>query len=476
MSAIFGNGNNVQNMQFRGAVDGSMAKVDSSAGADRIRSALDSANMNSLSTQEKNVLMSTIDTLAADGYISDADANTVVGMISRFESTGRFFDTITGGNLGQVNVPQGHQGWNPSDSLRGAVGGALGTLIGNAANPQPWIPSPIAQAAAKFPANPLFGGLLGFGIDKVVSTFKDALFMGASKGMLNTCDGCANQQRVSDALDKADLSKLDPKERATVMSQLGFAALDGHISKIEADAIIDTLNNAQGIVPTQNGPWEIKQDGGKAHIDLGNYTLDLNEGNSEFILTNKETGEKTRIWGDPHFEHNGKAVGDFYGTMTLNLDDGTKITIHTTPYDKNTQMTLSTELVITKGDQAMVVQGLDQNKLGDLQIGQVADGGKLVDWANDDGVSIYEDKSGGGWQRMNEGGYMSKIDRDFLGSIRDDAARPGGNSVDGNTYFAGFDFGQFFTLPVIRPSLDTTGDAGDRRNALPLGGLGPRNG
>ncbi len=334
MSAIFGNGNNVQNMQFRGAVDGSMAKVDSSAGADRIRSALDTANMNALSTQEKNVLMSTIDTLAADGYISDSDANTVVGMISRFESTGRLFDTLTGGNLGQTNVPQGHQGWNPSDSLRGAVGGALGTLIGNmGGSTQPWIPSPIAQAAAKFPTNPLFGGLLGFGIDKVVSTFKDALFMGASKGMLNTCDGCANQQRVSDALDKADLSKLDPKERATVMSQLGFAALDGHISKIEADAIIDTLNNAQGIVPTQNGPWEVKQDGGKAHIDLGNYTLDLNEGNSEFILTNKETGEKTRIWGDPHFEHNGKAVGDFYGTMTMHLDDGTKITIHTTPYD-----------------------------------------------------------------------------------------------------------------------------------------------
>ncbi|WP_300621176.1 DUF1521 domain-containing protein [Dokdonella sp.] len=463
MSAILGSGSNVQNMQFRGAIDGSMSRVDASAGATRIREALDSVNMNNLSTQEKNVLMSTIDTLAADGYISDADANTVVGMINSFQSTGRVFDTLLGGNGGQLDVPQGHQGWNPSDSLRGAVGNALGTLIGNGTGTQPWVPSPIAQAAAKFPTNPLFGGLLGFSIDKVVQTFKDALFMGASKGMLNTCDGCDNQQRVSDALDKADLSKMSPEDRTKVLSQIGFAALDGHVSKIEADAIIDTLNKAQGIVPTKEGPWEVKQDGGKAHIDLGNYTLDLNEGNSEFILTNKETGEKTRIWGDPHFEVDGKAVGDFYGTMTLNLDDGTKITIHTTPYDQNKNMTLSTELVITKGDQAMVIQGLDQNTLGDLQIGQVSKGGQLVDWVNDDGVNIYEDAAGGGWQRMTDGGYMTKIDRDFLGSIRDDVPagstpNPGANANHGNP----FAFGPFFTLPIFTPTLLTDNGGGTR--------------
>lgn len=444
-----------------------MSRVDASAGASRIRDALDTANMNSLSTQEKNVLMSTVDTLAADGYISDADANTVTGMIKTFESTGRVFDTLIGANGGQINVPQGHQGWNPSDSLRGAIGEALGGAFGGGANPPGWTPSPTARAAANFPTNPLFGGLLGFGIDKVVQTFKDALFMGASKGMLGTCDGCDNQQRVSDALDKADLSKVSPEDRTKVLSQIGFAALDGHVSKIEADAIIDTLNKAQGIVPTQNGPWEIKQDGGKAQIDLGNYTLDLNEGNSEFILTNKQTGEKTRIWGDPHMEVNGKAVGDFYGTMTLNLDDGTKITIHTTPYDKNNNMTLSTELVITKGDQAMVVQGLDQNKLGDLQIGQVSSSGQFVDWVNDDGVNIYEDASGGGWQRMDSGGYLTNVDRDFLGSIRDDAGAPGGNAPNPNPNEGPFTPGPFFLTPIFTPPpvLDNGGDTprNDRR-------------
>ena len=61
--------------------------------------------------------------------------------------------------------------------------------------------------------------------------------------------------------------------------------------------------------------------------------------------------------------------------MTLNLDDGTKITIHTTPHDQNKNMTLPRpSWFITKGDQAMVIQGLDQNTPGDPQIGQVSKG------------------------------------------------------------------------------------------------------
>lgn len=453
----------VENAQFRGGVDGSLSRVDAGAGADRVRAALDSVDSNQLSTQEKNILMSTIDTVAADGFISDADANTVVGMIKSFESTGRVFDTLFGGNSGQLNVPQGHQGWTPADSLRGAFGNAFAG----------WTPSATAQAASQFPSNPLFGGLLGFAVDKVVQTFKDALFTGAGQGMLGLCDGSDNQQAVSQALGDADLSKLSPDERSQILSQIGFAALDGHISGVESRAIIDTLNNAQDIRPQQAGGWEVKQDGGKASIDLGNYMLDMNEANSEFTLTNKETGEKIRIWGDPHVEIDGKAVGDFYDTMTLNLEDGTKITIHTTPYDKNNNMTLSTELVITKGDQAMVVQGLDQNKLGDLQIGQVQNGGRLVDWANDDGVSIYENGDGAGWLRMNEGGYMTQVDGAFLSTIRGDGnpsrdgdgtpIRPGGNQNGGG----------FFITPVFNPiNLFGNGDNGGNdvnRNPEPRG-------
>lgn len=383
-------GNFVENMQFRGGIDGSLSRVDPSLGATRVRATLDSVDPSRLSTQEKNVLLSVTDTLSADGFISGADADAITGLIHGFESTGRFVDTLSGGNRGSLQVPHG----------------------------ETYTPSPVAEQAQRYPANPLFGGLLGFVVDKVVQTFKDAVFTGASQGMLSTCDGCANQQKVSNALDNANLAKLNPSERASVLSMIGFASLDGHISKVESNAIVDYLNKAQGILPQQNTGWDVKQDGGKAHIDLGNYTLDLEEGNSQFILTNKQTGEVTRVWGDPHMEVDGKAVGDFYGTMTLNLDDGTKITIHTTPYNAGNGMTLSSELVITQGDRAMVVQGLDQNTLGDLKIGQIASSGQFVDAVNDDGVNIYENPDDSGWLQLNSGGYLQAVDGDFLKGVK----------------------------------------------------------
>ena len=43
-----------------------------------------------------------------------------------------------------------------------------------------------------------------------------------------------------------------------------------------------------------------------AKIDLGDgYKLDINEKNSEMTIINEKTGEKTRIWGDPHVDVDG---------------------------------------------------------------------------------------------------------------------------------------------------------------------------
>jgi len=379
-----------ENTQFRGAIDATLSHVDPSLGATQVRAALDAVNLNSLSTQEKNVLLSVADNLAADGYISGSDARAITGLIDSYKSTGRFFDTLTGGNRGKLEVPSQSE----------------------------YQPSSNALLAQRYVPNPLFGGLLGFFVDKVVQTFKDALFQGATQGMLGTCDGCANQQKVSAALYGADLSKLSPSERSTVMSMIGFAAVDGHVSRVESNAIVDYLNRAQGIVPKSNSEWSVQQNGSTAHIDLGNYTLDLDERNSQFILTNKATGETTRIWGDPHVEVDGKAVGDFYGTMTLNLDDGTKITINTTPYSAGNGMTLSSRLTITQGDRAMVISGLDQNKVGDMKIDQVSVGGRIIDAIQGDGTDIYENPEGKGWLQLNAGGFLQQVDGDFLRNIK----------------------------------------------------------
>jgi hypothetical protein len=388
-------GSFVENAQFRGGMDSALGRTDPSLGATRVRATLDSVDPSRLSTQEKNVLLSVTHSLSADGYISNSDADTITGLIHNFESTGHFVDTLFGGNSGQLHVP---------------------TL---ASNPTPFAPTPFGgQGVQPHPTSPMFGGLLGFFVGKVVQAVKDGLFTGSAQGMLGTCDGCQNQQAVSRAIDNANLSKLSPGERGKVLSMIGFASMDGHISKVEANAITDYLNRAQGIRPQAQPNWTVQQNGGQAHIDLGNYTLDLDESNSQFVLTNKATGEQTKVWGDPHMVVDGKAVGDFYGTTTLNLDDGTKITINTTPYNAGNGMTLSSGLTITQGDRAIVVGGLDQNTLGDLKISQSKIGGQLFDAIQPDGAEIYENPEDSGWLRLDSTGFLTAVDADFLGSIR----------------------------------------------------------
>ncbi|CBL47344.1 Hypothetical protein HDN1F_37610 [gamma proteobacterium HdN1] len=124
----------------------------------------------------------------------------------------------------------------------------------------------------------------------------------------------------------------------------------------------------------------------------------LDENSSELILTNKATGEKSRIWGDPHFDTtgDGKNMVDFKGTATLNLEDGTKITINTRPDPNNPNVTYASQLTITNGHNAISVNGLDAITKGDLEI-QQHQAGAILDLITPDGVSLYENDKGPGW-------------------------------------------------------------------------------
>lgn len=158
--------------------------------------------------------------------------------------------------------------------------------------------------------------------------------------------------------------------------------------------------------------------GSKASIDLGDYTLDINEKRSEFILTNKETGESSRVWGDPHFDmdNDGKTDVDFWGTMTMNLENGTKITIQTTPWKGNEDMTVSSRLVITQGDKAIEVTGMDQNRVGDMEITQSNDG-YLKDIFTGDGLDIYEND--GKWM-VRDGWEMREVTQEDMNTTKSD--------------------------------------------------------
>ncbi len=401
MSTTAFSGNFFENVNFRGQMDGMLNGTDPSLAATSVRAALDSVNPGSLSTSEKNVILTATNLLSADGQISNADATILVGLIDGFAKTGRLVDTLTGGNNGQlIDV------FNRSNSFL------------------PFQPADLAR----FPGSALFGGLLGAIVNNVVQSFKDGLFMGMANALTNSAGdgifglGARHKQEVLQALENVNLSQLSPADRAKVLSMIGFAASDGYISRAETNAITDFLARFTYTKPAPAAPtgdWKVERVGdNRAHIDLGRYTLDLNDHNSEMILTNKETGEKTRIWGDPHFDYNGQRVGDFYGTLTLSLEDGTKITIDTTPWEAGGNgTTLSSRLTITQGDRAIVVEGLDQNTKNDLQITEYPSGfGGYVDALRNDGTVIYENPEGDGWLRLHNGGWLD-IDREFLRQV-----------------------------------------------------------
>jgi len=151
---------------------------------------------------------------------------------------------------------------------------------------------------------------------------------------------------------------------------------------------------------------------GKASIDLGDgYTLKLNENSSEATITNANTGETTRIWGDPHVEVDGKHAFDFYETTTFTLDNGTKITVDTQAAPDNPNVFYSEKLTITRGDQAVVVEGLSELEKGDLSITLGGDA-EALDAAQHDGFVLEENATGAGWRSSYTGEVATQKDLD----------------------------------------------------------------
>jgi hypothetical protein len=140
---------------------------------------------------------------------------------------------------------------------------------------------------------------------------------------------------------------------------------------------------------------------GKATVDLGSkYKLAIDENNSEMTLIDKQTGKETRVWGDPHIDwkNDGKTAddADFKNTLTFKLPDDTKVTIDTEPAEGHKGATFSNKVTVTKGDDAFVIDGLSQNRKGDLNIQRRTDG-RALDQKTDDGYVLLERQDGQGW-------------------------------------------------------------------------------
>ena len=169
------------------------------------------------------------------------------------------------------------------------------------------------------------------------------------------------------------------------------------------------IDDGCGCDPSED--WTVSNPGnGQATIDLGDdYEICLNQSKSEMKLVNKLTGQSTDIEGDPHmiFKAGGQNQSlEFWRPVTLHLQDGTQITVNTTPQNGNGP-TYASQLVITRGNRAIVVDGLNQNAGGcgssdrhGLSITQ-SDDGRCLRAITPDGLDLYEGSCGSGWLDSN---------------------------------------------------------------------------
>jgi hypothetical protein len=180
---------------------------------------------------------------------------------------------------------------------------------------------------------------------------------------------------------------------------------------VKGGCVMPHPKNPDPIICVKPAPqWTSTIDGANtAKINLGDgYRLEIDERNSQMIIINDKTGEKTKIWGDPHVEIDGKHAYDFWGTTTFTLENGTKITINTEQWGGNPNAYVASQVVITKGDNALIVDGISQNKLGDLSI-SMSNNGREIDAQTRDGFTLEENATGSGW-RTESGNVATQAD------------------------------------------------------------------
>ncbi|MEM9056264.1 MAG: DUF1521 domain-containing protein [Pseudomonadota bacterium] len=158
-------------------------------------------------------------------------------------------------------------------------------------------------------------------------------------------------------------------------------------------------------------PRTFREANGNVTFENENYTITTTD-NGTINISNKDTGEHYRIWGDPHVAVDGKHAFDFWGQTTFILDDGTKITVETLPWNGNPNMTVAAEVTITDGDYGVHLTGVDPMGKNDLEFYEA--NGYLMDAVVRDGNILLENFQGEGFVAIDSYGNVVNVDQAYI--------------------------------------------------------------
>jgi hypothetical protein len=182
----------------------------------------------------------------------------------------------------------------------------------------------------------------------------------------------------------------------------------------QASASVSLSTHHSGCIdPSNPTNASTRMEAGRAVFENDNYRITAGD-NNEVNIHNKETGENYQVWGDPHVNVDGQHAFDFWGTTSFKLDDGTKLTIETTPSANDPSTTLASKVTITNGDYGVQISGVDTNKSGDLKIDEAKGWGQLLDGAVSDGNVLHENPAGKGFLAVDDNGNLRKVDQNYI--------------------------------------------------------------
>lgn len=178
---------------------------------------------------------------------------------------------------------------------------------------------------------------------------------------------------------------------------------DGVISDAEVQRIGTMVSDANAVWTIQNN------NDGTGSINLGDYTITLNEHEKRFTITNNATGEAmATIWGDPHVDDgddDSDTDFDFWQDMSINLPGGIRILADTRDSTNSDSITegdasWTSRLIISNGDETIEVTGLagsidgsnnlDIRRISDGSLGYSSTAASTELWLSNDGTFYRE--------------------------------------------------------------------------------------
>ena len=146
---------------------------------------------------------------------------------------------------------------------------------------------------------------------------------------------------------------------------------------------------------------------GGLSVDLTDgYWMTVDERESAVFVAHSGTKENIRIWGAAEIQLDGAKAARFWGTTSVILGNGAKITLQTVPDANANDIFRLDKLTVTKDERAMVITGVSSDIGGDLAVVQSNDGynidedtrdglvierDTLTGWADEYGVAVTQE-------------------------------------------------------------------------------------